>query len=393
MNPKINPYAPGAGTVPPELAGRDFLIEEASTSLYRIARGLSARSHILYGLRGVGKTVLLNRILLEAEADKAICAMIEVPENRTLPAILAPNLRATLIKMSRGQQMKSKARKAMQALASFVKGAKIKYSDVEFSFDMEPLLGVADSGDTSLDMIDLMVEVGHAAREHETVVVLFLDELQYVEEKQLADLITALHKCSQLQLPVTMMAAGLPQLLGQLGNAKSYAERLFQFTRIGALDDTSAMQALTVPAEVLGVEYTPEALDAILQETENYPYFLQQWGRYAWNSAEDSPIQLRAVEAASAAALAELDASFFRVRFDRLTPLEKRYLRAMAELGEGPYRSGDVATILERTVQSCAPTRASLIRKGMVYSISHGDNAFTVPLFGGFIKRIMPDVV
>lgn len=389
MNPKLNPYAPGAGTIPPELSGRDDLIEEASVSLYRIRRGLASRSQILYGLRGVGKTVLLNRMLLDAEEEGACCTMIEVPENRTLPAILAPSLRAMLIKMSRGAAMKDMTTKAMQALASFVKGAKVKYEDVEFSIDMDPLLGVADSGDIALDLIDLMVQVGRAAKAHDTVAVVFIDELQYVEKQQLEHLITALHKCSQLQLPIAMLAAGLPQLLGQLGEAKSYAERLFQFSRVGALGEQAARDAIMLPAERLDVKYTEEAVAAIVRDTEGYPYFLQEWGRHAWNLAEGSPIDEDAVSRAAKAALAELDASFFRVRFDRLTPSEKRYLRAMAELGEGPYRSGDIANVLEKTVQNCAPTRASLIRKGMVYSLSHGDNDFTVPLFEGFMLRTM----
>jgi hypothetical protein len=219
--------------------------------------------------------------------------------------------------------------------------------------------------------------------------VLFIDELQYVHDDQLASLIRALHSASQRQLPMTMLAAGLPQLIGQMGRAKSYAERLFEFVPIDRLDDEAARAALSVPAEREGVAFTPGAIAEILRHTRGYPYFLQEWGRHAWNVAQTSPISRADARRATVLALAELDAGFFRVRFDRLTPTEKRYLGAMAELGPGPHRSGDIAERLGKSVTSVAPVRSELIAKGMIYSPAHGDTAFTVPLFDGFMTRIV----
>jgi hypothetical protein len=390
MDPRRNPYAPGAGTPPPELAGRDGIIERAAIALDRIRAGRSARSLILYGLRGVGKTVLLNRIRIDSEAREIVTVHMEAPEERSLPALLAPALRAALIRLDRIQAATAGARKALRALAGFVSALKMKHGDIEVALDVDPEKGLADSGDLNSDLSELMAAVGKAAAEKKTAIVLFVDELQYVPEEQLAALIMALHGANQAQLPVTMVAAGLPQLLGQTGRAKSYAERLFEFVSIDKLDNEAAITALCVPAEKEDVKFRPAAITAILDQTHCYPYFLQEWGKYSWNVAKKSPITPADAEIATEQALAELDASFFRVRFDRLTPLEKRYMRAMAELGPGPHRSGDVAELLNRKVTNVAPTRNALIAKGMIYSPSHGDTAFTVPLFDGFMKRIMP---
>lgn len=390
MDPRRNPYAPGAGTPPPELAGRDEIIERASIALDRIRAGRAARSVVLYGLRGVGKTVLLQRIRQASEREGFVPVGFEAPEDRSLPSVLGPALRTTLIRLSRGVAAKSALQKALRALAGFTKAAKLKYEDVEFSVDFETLPGLADSGDLETDLTDLLLTVGEAAAEDKTAVVMFIDELQYIPEEQLAALISALHRANQNQLPITMVAAGLPQLLGQMGRAKSYAERLFEFVPIGPLERDAARRALCVPAESEEVEFADDAIEEILSRTEGYPYFLQEWGKHAWEEADTSPITQRDAVRATEVALAELDASFFRVRFDRLTPAEKRYMRAMAELGPGPHRSGDIAEILGKKISAVAPVRSRLIEKGMIYSPSHGDTAFTVPLFDGFMKRIMP---
>ena len=390
MDPRQNPYAPGAGTPPPELAGRDELIERAAVALDRIRARRPARSFVVYGLRGVGKTVLLNRIRLDAEARGIASVRMEAPEERSLPALLIPALRATLLRLSRGEVLKDNMLRGMRALASFTKALKVKYQDIEFSIDVDPETGLADSSDLDTDLTDLLVTLGKAAGERGTAIVLFIDELQYVPEEQLASLIAALHSASQEQLPITMVAAGLPQLVGRTGDAKSYAERLFEFAPVDRLGDDDARDALIVPASKEGVAFNPDAISEILRQTSGYPYFLQEWGRHSWDVADASPIELDDAERATTEALAELDASFFRVRFDRLTPTQKRYMRAMAELGPGPHRSGDIAHILNRRVTTVAPLRSSLIAKGMVYSPAHGDTAFTVPLFDDFMKRIMP---
>ncbi len=389
MDRRRNPFAPGAGTPPPELAGRNGLIEDAAIALDRIRHGRSARSLIFYGLRGVGKTVLLTTIRNQAEGDGIVVVATEAPENRSLPAMLVPALRASLLKLDRMKQASQAIKRALRALAGFIK-PRVSYEGFEIALDFEPEPGLADSGDLETDLADLIRATGEAAKEHDTAVVLAIDELQYVPEEELAALISALHRASQLQLPITLLGAGLPQLLGQMGRAKSYAERLFAFVRLGALDREAAFDAIRIPLAHEGATITKPALTAIFTETEGYPYFLQEWGKHSWDLADASPIGEEDVDNASIAALAELDANFFRVRFDRLSPSEKRYLRAMAELGPGPHRSGNIAERLGVKVESVAPTRNSLIRKGMIYSPAHGDTAFTVPLFDAFMRRMIP---
>lgn len=390
MDPRTNPYAPGAGTPPPELAGRDEIIERAAIALDRFRNGLPARSLLLVGLRGVGKTVLLTRIAQETEARGFVVVSIESPEQRSLPALLIPSLRMALLKLDRVAAAGDLAKKTLRALGGFVSAMKLKYEDIEFGVDLGSEPGIADSGDLEHDLISLFVQLGHAAKEKGTAVVFFIDELQYVKEEEFAALITSLHKCAQSQLPVALIGAGLPQLVGRAGRAKSYAERLFEYPEIGPLKDAEARKALVFPAERLGVQYEEGALLEILSQTKAYPYFLQEWGKHSWHCASTSPITRENARSATDLAKLELDASFFRVRFDRLTPAEKKYIRAMAELGEGPHRSGDIAHLLNRDVQAVAPTRATLISKGMIYSPSHGDNSFTVPLFDEYMKRVMP---
>lgn len=392
MDPRLNPYSPGAGTPPPAFSGRDQIIEQADIALDRIKAGRPARGLILYGLRGVGKTVLLGKIGLEAEEKGLYVVRIESPEDRSLPAILIPTLRSTLLKISKGEALKNKLAAAMRAIGGFASALKVKYNDIEVGLNLEKEAGVADSGDLELDLVDLLTTMGEAAAEHKTAIIIAIDELQYVPEEQLAALITALHSISQKQLPITMIAAGLPQLLAQMGRAKSYAERLFEFIPIDKLDDKAAKDALRKPALEENILYNDDAIDEILKQTQAYPYFLQEWGKHSWNIASASPITKQDAILATTSAIAELDASFFRVRFDRLNPSEKRYVRAMAELGAGPHRSGDIAIILGKKVSTIAPTRDSLIKKGMVFSPSHGDTAFTVPLFDEFIKRIIPTI-
>jgi hypothetical protein len=390
MDPRKNPYAPGAGKPPPELAGRAALIERASISLDRYRNGRAARSFIYYGLRGVGKTVLLRQLADNAAAEGFLTIPVEAPEDRSLPGLLAPLFQSALIRLSRGEALKAGAARAMRVLAGFINAIKIKYGDVEVTAQLPPEPGVADTGDLDIDLPELLTAIGEAAKERGTAVVLFIDELQYVKERELASLIGALHRVEQSQLPFVMVGAGLPQLLGQLGRAKSYAERLFEFIPLGPLPREAAIEALAKPAQEEGVAFEPEAIDHVLNQTQGYPYFLQEWGKHCWELAEKSPIGIDAARRATVAALAELDASFFRVRFDRLTQLEKSYLRAMAELAPGPYRSGEIAELMARKVTSLGPIRNSLIKKGMIFSLAHGENDFTVPLFDGFMKRVMP---
>ncbi len=390
MDPIRNPFAPGAGSPPPELAGRDELLETARIAIERIRHGRPTKSLILVGLRGVGKTVLLDKIRERAEHDGAITARIEAPEGRSLPSILAPQLRLVLLTLSRFEKAKELSTRALQGLVSFVKALKIKYGDIEVAMDLPAEKGLADNGDLEHDLQDLFEAIGQAAQADGKVVAVFIDELQYVKQDQLASLITACHRISQRRLPLLVIGAGLPQLRGLMGDSRSYSERLFDFPEIGPLPDSAARLALQKPCTDEGAAMDDDAVSAIIDHTRGYPYFIQEWGSHSWNVAPESPICLTDVNRASDTALAAMDESFFMVRFDRLTPLEKRYLRAMAELGEGPHRSGDIAEQLKRQVQSLGPTRNNLIRKGMIWSPNHGDTAFTVPLFDQFMKRIMP---
>ena len=390
MDPVANPYAPGAGTPPPELAGRDELLETVRIATERVRAGRPAKSLLHIGLRGVGKTVLLDRMRNDAEGSGIHTLRIEAPEGRSLPAILAPVLRQALLRLSRIEHARQLGRRALQALAGFARALKIKYQDIEVGIDYEPEPGLADNGDLEHDLLALLEAAGEAAQSAGTALILFIDELQYVEEEQMAALITALHRVAQRRLPVMMVGAGLPQLPGRMGRAKSYAERLFGFPAIGPLEAAAARDAIALPAREQGVTFEPAALEKIVHETQGYPYFLQEWGKHVWDVAPRSPIGAHDVDQASAVAVAALDESFFRVRFDRLTPGEKRYLRAMAELGPGPHRSGDIAQVLSRKVTALGPTRNQLIAKGMIWSPNHGDTAFTVPMFDEFMKRIMP---
>jgi hypothetical protein len=390
MNPVLNPYAPGAGSPPPELAGRQELLDRMRIVLQRARAGRSTKSALLVGLRGVGKTVLLDRIRLMAEEEGLHTVWIEAPEGRSLPAILAPQLRVALHRLSHVERARELATKALRGLAGFVRALKLKYGDIEVVLDYEPERGLADNGDLEHDLQELLALVGEAARAANTALVILIDELQYVAEEELAALITALHRAAQRQLPVILVGAGLPQLRGRMGRAKSYAERLFDYPEVGPLSETAARDAIEKPALQQDVCFKPDAVHRIITETRGYPYFLQEWGKHSWDVAERSPITVKDVQRATRSAIVALDESFFRVRFDRLKPSEKRYLRAMAELGPGPHRSGDIAGELGSKVTSLGPVRNSLIEKGMVWSPRHGDTAFTVPLFDEFMKRIMP---
>lgn len=390
MDPVRNPFAPGAGTPPPELAGRDELRETVRIALQRIRQGRPSKSLLLVGLRGVGKTVLLDRMRDDAEALGIHCVRIEAPESRSLPALLAPELRQAMLRLSRIDQARALAERALRALAGFARGLKVKYQDIEVGFDFDPEPGLADNGDLEHDLQALIEAVGRAAQGGSTAVALFIDELQYVPEEQLAALITALHRAAQRKLPVVLVGAGLPQLRGQTGRAKSYAERLFDFPEVGPLAEADARAAIEKPMQEQGVVITADALAQIAKVTRRYPYFLQEWGKHTWDTARNSPITIEDVQAASRSAVAALDEGFFRVRFDRLTPHERRYLRAMADLGPGPHRSGDIADKLGRKVTALGPARNQLIAKGMIWSPNHGDTAFTVPMFDEFMRRTMP---
>jgi hypothetical protein len=387
MDELTNPFRPGAGTSPPALLGRDELIDHFGTTVRRAMAGRPGKSLMPIGLRGVGKTVLLNRFAEIAEYEGLAVGFIEAPESGDFRSLLASRLRKILLAYD-NKKKTAKVLKALRILKTFSlqlpDGSKI-------TLDVDALAGSADSGNLSDDITDLLVAVGEAAAERDSGILLAIDEVQYLTDTELAALITAIHRTTQQDLPVVLVGAGLPQLPGLAGDAKSYAERLFEFPFIGSLQPDDARAALQVPASDHGVEFTDDAVDAIVELAHGYPYFLQEWGYHVWNAAQASPVERDLIDRVSPDVVRHLDDNFFLVRFDRLTPAEKKYLRAMAELGPGPHRSGDIAAQLGVRVESVAPRRSGLISKGMVYSPAHGDTAFTVPLFDEFLLREIPE--
>lgn len=390
MDPISNPYSPGAGTQPPELAGREEILTDVDVTLERVRQNSFSRSSIFVGLRGVGKTVLLNRVRESADEKGFMTIMIEAHEEKPLPVLLLPHLRKILIRLNSYEQINDVARRGLRVLKSFASAFKAKISlneAVDVELGIEPEAGTADSGDLEHDLSELLMAIAEAAKARNVPICLLIDEIQYLTESEMSALIMALHQVSQKELPLILYAAGLPLILGLAGRSKSYSERLFTFPHIGILDEAAARQALERPAQARGVAFTPPAVAEILEKTGRYPYFLQQWGYEAWNTASASPITDEDIDRATNRAIRQLDESFFRVRFDRLTKREKDFLFAMVAVGGEQQRSGDIAERLGVKPTSIGPLRSSLIRKGMIYSPAHGDNAFTVPLFDEFLRR------
>lgn len=344
---------------------------------------------LMTGLRGVGKTVLLNEVERLAEAENFSTIYIEAPEDKRLPDLLAPKLKSLLFNFDRVQGISEKVKRSLRVLRAWLGTTQVTVNDVTFGLAYDPEVGVADSGDLEADLVSLFESIAEAAQDRGRGVALLIDEVQYLSQSELSALIVAMHRLQQRQLPFVFVGAGLPTLPGLAGNAKSYAERLFSYPDVGALSRADSYAALVEPVREQGVEFTDDALEEIFAQTQGYPYFLQEWGYQCWNVAMQSPIGLDDVRQATDTVMPRLDGSFFRVRYDRLTPSERRYLRVMAELVQ-PCKSGDIATLLKVKTTSLGPTRAQLMAKGMVYSPAHGDLAYTVPLFGDFMKRTMP---
>jgi hypothetical protein len=387
MDARTNPFAPGAGTQPPELAGRSGIITDAEVAIARSKAG-QAKSQMLLGLRGVGKTVLLNRIAQDAESEGRLTISLEAPEEHRLAEMLVPPLRTVLFRLSTAEKTRVVAKRALGVLRSFAGAFKAKIGDVEFG--VKPETGVADSGNLEIDLPQLLVEVTTTAKEAGSALVLLIDEVQYLTSTDLSALIVSVHKVGQKALPFVLFGAGLPQLAALASEAKSYAERLFDYEEVGPLTDDAAQAAIRQPLRRHRVEIDQDALDFIVRKTKGFPYFLQEWGYQAWNAAADSPISLADVKVATRGAVERLDRSFFKARVDRLTPRERKYMAAMASLGPGPHRSGDIAAAMKEGVTAVAPLRNGLIKKGMIYSPQHGDTAFTVPMFDEYLQRAMP---
>jgi hypothetical protein len=386
MDEVANPYRPGAGSKPPALLGRDELIDRFGSTVRRAVAGRPGKSIMTVGLRGVGKTVLLNTFVDIASHEGLPFGFLEAPESGDFPSLLAARIRRILFELA-GRGRSARVLKALRVLKTF----SYQLPDGStIAVDVDALRGQADSGNLPDDVTDLLVAAGEAAADRQSGILLAIDEIQYLTALELSAVIAAIHRTTQLDLPVVLVGAGLPQLPGLVGAAKSYAERLFEFPRVGPLSPDDARAALVIPANDQGASFEEGALDLVVARAQGYPYFLQEWGYQVWNEAATSTITTDDVARTVLRVVEHLDENFFRVRFDRLTPAEKRYLRAMAEGGPGPHRSGDIAARLGVRVESVAPRRSALIRKGMIYSPGHGDTAFTVPLFDEFLKRALP---
>ena len=391
MDQVRNPFNPGAGSKPPLLVGRDAQIEAMTVAIRRLAIGRFERSIMLKGLRGVGKTVLLNEFGRIAKQQGWIHAHLEATEDIRIATATARLTRRVLLELNARARAKDRAARALGVLRSFIKvhvplgpGA----GSLVIDFESQP--GRADSGDLDGDLSALFTEVGETAQDSGTGVLLTIDEIQYLGRKELSALIIGLHRVSQLSLPLLVAGAGLPSLPGLAGEARSYAERLFRYVDIGSLGHSDASRALTLPAEEEGAGWTTEAVARVIHDTKGYPYFLQEFGKQAWNLAAGPRITLEDVDAATILAVDDLDQGFFRARIDKTTDAERDYLRAMASLeGPGPYRSGDVSAHLGKKTTQTGPIRDSLIKRGLCYSPRHGELAFTVPMFDDFIRRAL----
>ena len=385
MDPYRNPFAPGAGSRPPELAGRDAILEAARISCGRAVKGRSARSIMLLGLRGTGKTVLLNEIGKIAQEEGLLVSKVESPEHESLARLLYPEMRKVMRSLSGVEAAKQIASRGLKGLRGFASIFKIDIAGVEVGVEPEP--GLADSGDLQYDLPDLFEVIGRAAQAAGKGWILLIDEVQYLSEADLSALIVSIHHMSQEGLPVLLVGAGLPQVARLAGEAKSYAERLFLYPAVGALDQPSARHAVKKPIIDEEASIDPAALDIIVDRTHGYPFFLQEWGSTAWNNAEGPEITIDDVSQSYAETLALLDSGFFRVRIDRLTKAEVHFVKTMSELGDGPYAMADIAKAMGRTQSSLGPTRANIIAKGMIYSTDHGYLNFTVPLFAEYMRR------
>jgi hypothetical protein len=386
VRPHDNPYTPNAGARPPALVGRDAQLEAFEVLLDRLRRGHTEQSLLITGLRGVGKTVLLGAFEERAREREWTTVEAEITKNVEFGLRMAQLARRALLQVAPKARWKERGRRAAAVLKSFQLTVSPQ-GELTFGLDADAAEGLADSGSLGEDLTDVLVALGEAAQEQDRGVVFLFDEVQFLSLAALEALIAALHKTVQRQLPITLVGAGLPQLPRLAGEAKSYAERLFQFPMIGRLSADEAARALIEPAAPLGVEFTDEAVQAIVEYTEGYPYFLQEYGKLVWEHADVSPVTLEDVRDTQEAVEAKLDSSFFRVRTDRVTDLELQYMRAMAELGAEPQAAKDVAQLMGRRSEQLGPTRSRLIEKGLLYTPAHGLAAFTVPQFDRYMRR------
>lgn len=386
-----SPYTPGAGAMPPFLAGRDDLLNDADKYLLSMVRGLPQRPVIYYGLRGVGKTVLLNAIEEKADELDILYAHIEIAEKRSFLIQIANSSKKIVHAMSMVEAAKDFYKKAFGILNAF--NVTYNPNDQTFTAGLSEASPYITTGVLSDDLTDMFVSMGRAAAKAQRVICFFIDEIQYMKKEEMEALVNALHRVNQLRLPLMLFGAGLPKVLRILGEVKSYSERLFQYAEVGELSTEAAGEAIEEPAKQLGVKYTEEAIKEIIKWTKGYPYFIQELCSAVWEYTDGDVIGLDDVNRLIPTFLEHLDKSFFKVRFDRCTKKEHDFLFAMVKCGELPCTIANVAKILKKTVNTISPLRAQLINKGIIYSTGHGEIDFTVPLFDEYLKRINPELV
>jgi hypothetical protein len=395
VDPVRNPYAPGAGQRPPELAGRDRELEAFEVVLERVARGRPERSLVLTGLRGVGKTVLLNALRSQAISQLWGTGKIEARPDQSLRRPLSAALHMAVRELAPRHRAPDRIDEFLGVLKAFAlrsTPANAKLRDRwQPGIDVPAATGRADSGDIEIDLVELFTDAAGIATDVGTGIALFIDEMQDVQTDDVSALCAACHELSQTGAPLIVVGAGLPHLPAVLSASKSYSERLFRYQRIDRLDRDSADQALTAPADREGVEYESKALDALYEASGGYPYFVQAYGKTTWDHAPRSPITADDVRVAAPEAEAELGVGFFGSRYERATPAEREYLRAMAHLAatddmQGAVATAEVAKLLGRRPASMSPARDALIKKGLIYSGERGTVAFTVPHFGRYLR-------
>jgi AAA+ ATPase superfamily predicted ATPase len=383
MDKLKNPFNPGAGRRPPYLAGRENEISEASLIIKKLKSNKVEKSMAIYGLRGVGKTVLLNEFQKIADQEGLLTEHVEISEKEDFRKMISRIIRKIILKISPIEKMKENVKNALRALKSFTLAIP---DGPEFSLDIDKFIGHADSGNTTQDLIDLFISLGEAALEANKQICIFIDEVQYLENKDFSALLSALHRLNQKEYPILLMVAGLPQIAGLAGEAKSYAERLFNYIKIDSLVEEKAREALVTPVLAENVTFNEEALQYVLKKTGRYPYYIQAFGKEIWDLG-DNPISLTNAIGANEKFISQLDDGFFKVRLDRTTSGEKQMMKAMASIGKGPYKMSQVADKRGLKINSLSPHRSSLIKKGLIYSPDHNQIEFTVPLFDDFIRR------
>ena len=390
MDRMKNPFTPGAGALPPEFAGRGEAIEDGRILSGRTLNGRYEKSLMLIGLRGVGKTVLLKYLAESARKDGVIPLMIEVREPKSAVEELAVRLKEVLSSIDFSCKVKSSVNYAFSALKNFVKTISVNIG--EFGVTVETAPGVGDTGNMEFDLSEVLKAAARAAREADTAIGLYIDELQNMDMASMRGIIVALHHAAQDGLPLYLVGSGLPSIRALVGKSKTYAERMFNYREIGALSEQDVAAAISNPFKDAGVVVAAAAIEKIFAYSGGYPYFLQEYGYQLWLETEGGEIDVSLVERALPFVHKRLDDNFFDVRFDRVTNKEREFLRAMAEFSS-PIAVSVVAERLKRPLNAISAARAALIRKGMVYSPSHGEIAYTVPLFGDYMRRILPEGV